>query len=415
MSPAEPIRAGDLSFALDGTDLIDLRWGGLEIASRIQVTVRDPDWGTVPSTLRAAHVEPAGVVLEGRHDPAGFAWRAVIDADAGGRLTFALDGVAERDFDLRRIGVCVLHPWRSYVGARYEAATAGAPRGGTFPLAIAPQARVGGAYLPMIEAFDALTVAFPGGQILELRLEGERFELEDQRNWTDGSFKTYPTPLARSHPRTMRAGERVRQRATLTIDGPAPPPRPDATPTVTVGPATGVTVPPVGMSATSAPIDGAAHVRIPLDAADPDPGALARAALPVELALTVDPTAPDVAPVLPLLDVVPLARVIVLRADEETSSPDLVEEVRGRLGARAGSVPFLGGTATHFSEINRNPPAAGLEGVAFALSPEVHATDERSVRGTLEIQAQVLARARELAGSPAHPSPVTLATHAGTG
>ncbi|HTG47221.1 MAG TPA: hypothetical protein VK646_06175, partial [Actinomycetota bacterium] len=72
-------------------------------------------------------------------------------------------------------------------------------------------------------------------------------------------------------------------------------------------------------------------------------------------------------------------------------------------------------TATHFSEINRNPPGAGLEGVAFALSPEVHATDERSIRGTLEIQTQVLARVRELAGAPAHPSPVTLATHAGSG
>ena len=45
---AETIRAGDLSFALDGADLVDVRWGALDVASRIQVTVRDPDWGRCP-------------------------------------------------------------------------------------------------------------------------------------------------------------------------------------------------------------------------------------------------------------------------------------------------------------------------------------------------------------------------------
>jgi len=419
VTPPEPIRAGDLTFALDGPDLVDVRWGALEIASRIQVTVRDPDWGTVAARLDGARVGSvaggAAVVIEGRHDPVGFAWRVAIEADAGGRLTFALDGAAERSFDLRRIGICVLHPWRSYVGAGYEATTPDGTRNGTFPQAIAPQARVGGAYHPMIEAFDALTVAFPGGQTVDIDLEGDLFELEDQRNWTDGSFKTYPTPLARSHPRALHAGERIRQRVKLAIRGPVAPPQPPGAPAVTIGAPTGRSVPPVGMSDTSTPIPRAAHVRIPVHAADPDPGPLSHAELPVELALTVDPSSPDVAPLVPHLDGVRLARVLVLRDDEETSSPDLVDEVRARFGAGADGVPFLGGTATFFSEINRNPPAPGLEGVAFALSPEVHATDERSIRGTLEIQAQVLTQARELAGGASlHPSPVTLAAHVGT-
>ena len=32
----------------------------------------------------------------------------------------------------------------------------------------------------------------------ELAFEGDIFEMEDQRNWTDASFKTYCTPLARN-------------------------------------------------------------------------------------------------------------------------------------------------------------------------------------------------------------------------
>ena len=84
---------------------------------------------------------------------------------------------------------------------------------------IAPQARVDGSYRPMIEAFSHLAVTFTGGQVLEADLEGDLFELEDQRNWTDGSFKTYPTPLARSKTRRMRAGEHVRQRVVLRLKG----------------------------------------------------------------------------------------------------------------------------------------------------------------------------------------------------
>jgi len=74
-------------------------------------------------------------------------------------------------------------------------------------------------------------------------------------------------------------------------------------------------------------------------------------------------------------------------------------------------VPFAGGTSTHFSELNRNPPERdALEGVVFAISPEARAVDERSARETLDTQAQVLAQVRELVGtSSLHVSPVVLA------
>jgi hypothetical protein len=42
------LHAGDLTAALEGADLVDVRWGGSYVASRIQVTVRDPEWRTVP-------------------------------------------------------------------------------------------------------------------------------------------------------------------------------------------------------------------------------------------------------------------------------------------------------------------------------------------------------------------------------
>jgi hypothetical protein len=411
---AETIRAGDLSFALDGADLIDLRWGALDVASRIQVTVRDPDWGTVPTTVRSASVASIangeGVAIEGMHERVGFTWRATVEAREDGELSFAFEGSARRSFEYRRIGVCVLHPWRAYVGAAYEATTPLGPRRGSFPMRIAPQVRVGGSYRPMIEAFSHLAVTFPGGQVLAADLEGDLFELEDQRNWTDGSFKTYPTPLVRSETRRMGAGEHVRQRVVLRVKGAAPPTTEPEVPSVSVGGRTGRVVPPVGMSLMSEPIEGAQHVKVPLVAADPDLDGLVRAEGPIELALALDPTTQSVDRLAPRLRDLPIERVLVSRTDEETASRDLVDEVRARL--RLEGVPFVGGTSTFFSELNRNPPDRDtLDGVAFAISPEVHAVDERSIRETLEIQAQVLGQARDLVGaSTLHVSSVSLSS-----
>jgi len=408
----ETIRAGDLTFALDGADLVDVRWGALDIASRVQVTVRDPSWGTMPPTVRSARVasldDGVGVAIEAEHASGAFAWRAMVEAHDRGELSFVLDGGAQRSFDYRRIGVCLLHPWCAYVGATYDAATPHGSRQGVFPARIAPQARVHGAFQPMIEAFSRLAVSFPGGQLLDIGLDGDLFELEDQRNWTDASFKTYPTPLARSEPRRMSAGERVRQRVVLRITGAAPPVLAHEGASVRVGARTGATIPPIGMSVTSEPIEGARHVRVPLVAANPNLETLSRPHLPVELALAVDANTTDVDAIAERVRDAELARVLVTRTDEETTSRELVEEVRARLGI--GNVPVVGGTSTFFSELNRNPPERdAFDGVAFSISPEVHAVDERSVRETLEIQAQVIAQVRELVGDvPIHVSPVLL-------
>ncbi len=58
----------------------------------------------------------------------------------------------------------------------------------------------------------ALTHAFAPGFAVTCRMEGDTFEMEDQRNWTDASYKTYVRPLALPWPYTLAAGERLSQR-----------------------------------------------------------------------------------------------------------------------------------------------------------------------------------------------------------
>ena len=53
-------------------------------------------------------------------------------------------------------------------------------------------------------------------------MEGDTFEMEDQRNWTDASYKTYCRPLARGFPFPVAAGETVEQTVEIRLLGSAP-------------------------------------------------------------------------------------------------------------------------------------------------------------------------------------------------
>ncbi len=53
--------------------------------------------------------------------------------------------------------------------------------------------------------------------VVQLRYEGDDFELEDQRNWTDDSFKAYSLMSGEALPRSADPGQRFWQRITLDV------------------------------------------------------------------------------------------------------------------------------------------------------------------------------------------------------
>ena len=65
----------------------------------------------------------------------------------------------------------------------------------------------------------ALSHEVAPGVEAEVRMDGDTFETEDQRNWSDASFKTYCTPLARPDPADIGEGTAVRQWVSLRLFG----------------------------------------------------------------------------------------------------------------------------------------------------------------------------------------------------
>lgn len=438
------LHAGPVTVLLDGVDLRYLRMGGTELVRRVYAAVRDVDWDTVPATVSGLEVEEGDggfrVEFDARHTrrDIDFSWHGTITGDESGRVEVLFDGRAEDVLPYNRIGICVHHPWRETKAARFRARTLDGEIEGTFPDEIGPQAFVDGAYRALFPAYDRLEVELPTGGRLLLEFEGDLWETEDHRNWTDANFKTYSTPIGLGRPAPLAAGQELRQRLVITpVDVPAGARREGAV-RLSVGGPTGTRVPTVGLGqdrdhhrpdARERQLLGAlspAHVRVEVRlhrddwrdalAAAQDTAAAGGSRLELSLHLLEEHAAMLSAVANALAGGPPVARVLVINADSrtatptETTRPELVDAVRGALGEAVPDAAFVGGTEIYFTELNRTRPEHGTwDGVCYSISPQIHAFTDVDVVENLDAQAETVRSARALSGDKAVVvSPVTL-------
>ena len=216
------VRFGPFTAVLLGAELRYLCVGEREIIRRIHVAVRDPAWETIEPSLRTIDVNQGADGLEVsadlRHsaEPLAFDCTVGITGSAAG-LEYTMSGTCRSDFGYNRIGICVLLPPAGYAGARYVAVGPSGATSGALPELIGPQLIEGELILPLFPAFERLGIALPGDHEIEFGFAGDLFEMEDQRNWTDASFKIYSTPLALPRPRMARSGDNLRQSLSMRV------------------------------------------------------------------------------------------------------------------------------------------------------------------------------------------------------
>jgi hypothetical protein len=195
----------------------EVRIGETVAVQRISVTVRDGEWGTVPSVLKNLRVDAGrnrfalSFDASSRSHSVDFRWRGLLEGLPDGTISFSFEGEALRDFLKNRIGFCILHP-ATCAGLPCRFQTTDGTRGtGFLPRDVVP-------HQPFMDLRSFGHEVFPGTWA-RLDFQGDIFEMEDQRNWSDGSFKTYCTPLALPFPVQARAGMRIEQRITLSFEG----------------------------------------------------------------------------------------------------------------------------------------------------------------------------------------------------
>jgi len=428
------LSAGPLSAELDNGNLRYIRVGGIEVLRSLAFLVRDENWGTYVPALSDVAVEQRvdgfHVSLHGTCKRAGqqIGYDVRIDGRSDGSLTFSGVATPATDFLTARTGFVVLHPLRGVAGRPVAVEhTDGTVERSTFPALVDP-------VQPFL-AIRALTHEVRPGLSATVRMEGDTFEMEDHRNWTDASFKTYVRPLALPWPYTLPAGQPVRQSVSLTLSGPLPKTdrqSGDKPVSVALGKTTRDAMPKVGLglpaeelAATLGSIDLVARAapRLLICQFDPRAGhgpheldgyrrVVERTGAECELEVVVqslDAFAEELRRVAALVREakLPLAAVAVcpvgdlksvLPGGQRPPAPPLDALYRAARAAFPG-LQLGGGMFSFFTELNRKrPPAELLDFVHNGTCPIVHAADDRSVMETHEALPYQVATARRFIG-----------------
>ena len=365
-----------------------------------------------------------------------FVWRGSIEY-AHARLTYRFRGEAMSDFRKNRIGLCVLHPDGCAGLSCIIEHVDGSREETQFPVAISP-------HQPM-KNLRSITHEFAPRKSVTVQMVGETFEMEDQRNWTDASFKTYCTPLADPFPVPLLKGDRVEQEIVVDFSNAGSgkfekhasiktceiPVSPGESNDVRIAfePKT-IGLPSIGLGASTNQRDlrprevellkdlSIDHLRFDLRMESNWRDEFQRAteqcrqlevSCEVALFLTSQKKQELAKVRRAVIDsTLPVARWLVFESSRKSTSPSVIKLAKEMLGDL--DAPVGAGTDAYFAELNRERPCLDhVDFTCYSLNPQVHAFDDLSLVETLPVQRTTLESARTFSDrKPLVVSPVTL-------
>jgi D-apionolactonase len=432
---ARVLRAGPLSVEFENGALRYLRFGTIEVLRAIAFLVRDENWGTFTPAISDLKIEEGAtrfavsyraVCADARQC---LTYQATISGTSDGALAFEVAAEAKTEIRTNRTGFIVLHP--AALAGRPVAVTRADGRTVTacFPDLINP-----GQPLLDITALDHEIVP---GVWASCRMTGDSFEMEDQRNWGDASYKTYVGSLLKPWPYTLAAGSRLAQAVRLSI---APSGSVTASPGASEGapisieiagetdgrlPAVGIGVPATEAEHAVAAIDLLRYLtprylvchidlrgEVPRSVLEAYRQLAETTGAETDLEIVIADDSDAAAALDALAGVLAAARIKPASLAVSTAA-DLVSWQPGQdrptqppaeaicAAARKAfpGVKLGGGVFAYFTEINRKrPPAELLDHVSHTTCSIVHAADDRSVMETLETLPAIIASTRAFIG-----------------
>jgi hypothetical protein len=269
------------------------------------------------------------------------------------------------------------------------------------------------------------------GVKVDIAFLGEVFEMEDQRNWSDASFKTYCRPLVEPFAYTIPAGSTVHQEIRIKAEGHAEGTKAPAEASVRLGAEFAESAPEILLAAevgwlpdrNEARLLARSGLKTLLLRITPDNAAhLIAEATPwldaggsIDLEIVLDdnaPAAPQLQRVARVAEhsaapkhVVALPAAYLLSYQPNGIWPTGLSPREACLAQRSAfpGVRIGAGVLTNFTEFNRRrPDDVESDYVTHGSSAVVHAADDGSVMQTLETMPHTFRSARAIAGQRAY-------------
>lgn len=423
-----PLRAGPVTMVLDADNafLRYVRIGPHEVLRGINAPIRNQNWATVAPQVSNLRIDNRGNSFEVLFDvrcreaDIDFRWKGSITGNPQGVIEFTFDGEAHSTFKRNRIGFCVLHG-PSAAGQPWSIKTAdGKTSTGQFPKFISPHQPANN--------LRSITHKVATGLRACVEFEGEVFEMEDQRNWTDASFKTYCTPLEIPYPVEVAKGTKISQKIRISVAGDledVPQSQADGA-VLTIG-SKELALPRLGVQVSS-------EVQALTDRQLRRLQALHLDHLRVDLALSEASFVNDLRRATRQAKVIGASLHIGLILGESPALETLLKEIESlqppvsywlvtggdpahfqmahkHLAPVAGTAKIGVTQTTNFVDLNRARPGGNsIDAIGFAINPQIHAFDNASMVETLPIHADVVNSTRQFVGDrPLVIGPITLA------
>lgn len=410
-----------------------IRWikvGNIEIVRMIYSAVRDHNWGTIEPEIIAENIEVTewGFRVEVRlkyqkHDIDFEADYTILGVE--NQLVFEMQGEAQSTFLSNRTGFCVLHPIKECAG---KICTVLHPNGvnekAIFPEFVSP-------VQPMMN-ISAMEWEPENGISAKLSFTGDIFEMEDQRNWTDASYKTYCRPLSMPFPFEIKKGEKIQQKIVLEIRVELQNGTNDNNYSFSFDKNKIIKIPEIGIGATSRNeslenTEAELLKQLPLKH------------LLIEIKFFKQSWKLELAKAIAESTLLELPLFLVMYFSEKFENE--IKEVRLNFQNKKIKVKYIlvvgknhlpddlifdavfdelktifpetkigAGVNAYFAELNRNrPQSQKADFISFTICPQVHAFDNASLVENLEAQKYVVESARKLyPEKPVFVSPVTL-------
>jgi len=386
---------------------------------RLFCSLRAKDWSTIPARVTDASVVTEGGALrvQVREELPDLTATTDYHISAGGGLRARVALLTHAPLEVNRWGFNICLDTDALTGARVVL-----PGGGSVELSsmIAPQPRRDGVLQGMFPPVDLIGVERADGMRVSVASRGQLLEMEDQRNWSDPTYKVYSGSLAAPLPLQLVSGQELVQELAVDVHMPDHRPSLRAARGVRVGWGEPRPLPAVGVQvndSSARPEElrpllamlGLTHVRVDVE---PGPGwspeQLPDLGMPLELAALVQEV-DDITLAGLTAAVVGLpagSRVLLHRTGRHPTTPQDAARLRALLPENC-PVVITPGTDVHFRDLNAEPPERGAS-VSFAVVASAHFDDDRGIFETLPVQGQLAEQALHRFGAEVVVSPVTL-------
>jgi hypothetical protein len=416
------LKAGKLSMVYENGGLRYISANNFEFVRMIYSAVRDREWLTIKPVISGEKFDtkPDSFTIKYiAHYLSGeinFLAHYSITGNADNSLIFTLEGEVLGDFEKNRIGFCLLHPIEGFKGENCEIVhTGNIAENLAFPYFISP-------HQPFADIKSMLVKR--SGTSCRIDLYGDVFETEDQRNWTDASFKTYCTPLNKPFPVTVFKGEKISQKIELKISaGDASENIESGQTSISINTEKILPFPMIGISRSTRPAPLTEeelrilkrirfdHYRIDIYLFSNDWKVKLESGLSeatslgykTELALFFDENFEvQIQEFIKLITAltIDIALVLIFHRTFFSTPNFLIDRVAPQLRDALPGALIGCGTNANFAQLNRSrPESANTDCICYSIHPQEHASDNLTLIENLQVQRDTVESARSFSSN----------------